>query len=55
MARTRIGELLIKQGLITESQLQEALKTQNRQKGSRIGDRIDLDENGRTGVCVSKC
>jgi len=38
MARMRIGELLIKQGLITESQLQEAIEIQKRQKGSRIGE-----------------
>ncbi len=38
MARMRIGELLIKQGLITESQLQEALNIQKRQKGSRMGE-----------------
>ena len=38
MARIRIGEILIKQGLITESQLQEAINTQKRQKGSRIGE-----------------
>ena len=38
MARIRIGEILIKQGLITESQLQEAIQTQKRQKGSRIGE-----------------
>ena len=34
----RIGELLIKQGLLTESQLQEAVNIQKRQKGSRIGE-----------------
>src|ERR1017187_10316829 len=38
MARIRIGELLIKQGLMTESQLQEALTIQKQQKGSRIGE-----------------
>ena len=38
MARIRIGELLIKQGLITENQLQEAIKIQKQQKGSRIGE-----------------
>ena len=39
MARIRIGELLIKLGLITESQLQEALKIQEQQKGGRrIGE-----------------
>ena len=41
MARIRIGELLIKQGLITETQLQEAINIQKRQKGSRIGEDID--------------
>ncbi len=38
MARMRIGELLIKQGLLTESQLQEAINIQKRQKGSRMGE-----------------
>ncbi|MDE2027476.1 MAG: Flp pilus assembly complex ATPase component TadA [Candidatus Omnitrophica bacterium] len=38
MARVRIGELLIKQGLITESQLQDALNLQKQQKGKRIGE-----------------
>ena len=38
MARIRIGELLIKQGLMTENQLQEALTIQKQQKGSRIGE-----------------
>jgi len=38
MARIRIGELLIKQGLMSESQLQEALNIQKQQKGSRIGE-----------------
>jgi type IV pilus assembly protein PilB len=38
MARVRIGEVLIKQGLITDVQLQEALKVQKEQKGSRIGE-----------------
>jgi len=38
MARIRIGEILIKQGLLTESQLQEAIDIQKRQKGSRIGE-----------------
>jgi len=38
MARMRIGELLIKQGLMTENQLQEALNIQKQQKGSRIGE-----------------
>ena len=34
----RIGELLIKQGFLTESQLQEAINIQKRQKGSRLGE-----------------
>jgi type IV pilus assembly protein PilB len=38
MARMRIGEILIKQGLLTESQLEEAINIQKRQKGSRIGE-----------------
>src|SRR5471030_3103518 len=38
MARIRIGELLIKQGLMTENQLQEALAIQQKQKGSRLGE-----------------
>jgi type IV pilus assembly protein PilB len=38
MARVRIGELLIKQGLVTESQLQEALSLQKQEKGKRIGE-----------------
>ncbi|MBF0571596.1 MAG: Flp pilus assembly complex ATPase component TadA [Candidatus Omnitrophica bacterium] len=38
MARIRIGEILIKQGLITESQLQEAINIQKDQKKSRIGE-----------------
>ncbi len=38
MARIRIGELLIKQGLMTENQLQEALNIQKQQKGGRIGE-----------------
>ncbi|MDE1920744.1 MAG: Flp pilus assembly complex ATPase component TadA [Candidatus Omnitrophica bacterium] len=38
MARVRIGDLLIKQGLITESQLQEALNLQKQQKGLRLGE-----------------
>src|SRR3989338_158846 len=37
MARPRIGELLIKQGLITENQLQEVINLQKQHKG-RIGD-----------------
>src|SRR5208282_4140349 len=38
MARIRIGEILIKQGLLTDSQLQEAINIQKQQKGSRIGE-----------------
>ena len=38
MARIRIAEILIKQGLLTETQLQEALAMQKQQKGSRIGE-----------------
>lgn len=34
----RIGEILIKQGLLTEGQLQEAMNIQKRQKGSRLGE-----------------
>ncbi|MDO8801780.1 GspE/PulE family protein [Phenylobacterium sp.] len=37
MSRPRIGELLIKQGLITENQLQEVINLQKQHKG-RIGD-----------------
>ncbi|HLD88339.1 MAG TPA: ATPase, T2SS/T4P/T4SS family [Candidatus Omnitrophota bacterium] len=37
MSRPRIGDLLIKQGLITENQLQEAINLQKQHKG-RIGD-----------------
>lgn len=37
MARLRLGEILIKQGLITEKQLQEAIVAQKQQKG-RIGE-----------------
>ena len=38
MARIRIGEILVKQGLLTESQLQEAISMQGAQKGSRLGE-----------------
>lgn len=38
MTRIRIGEILIKQGLLTESQLQEAINLQRQQKGSRLGE-----------------
>ena len=38
MARLRIGEILIKQGLLTENQLQEAINLQKQQKGSRLGE-----------------
>jgi len=38
MARIRIGEILIKQGLLTDSQLQEAINMQKQQKGSRLGE-----------------
>ncbi len=38
MARIRIGEILIKQGLLTENQLQEAINLQKQQKGSRLGE-----------------
>ncbi len=38
MARIRIGEILIKQGLLTDSQLQEAVSMQKQQKGSRLGE-----------------
>src|SRR5271154_812629 len=38
MARIRIGEILIKQGLLTESQLLEAVEKQKQQKGSRLGE-----------------
>jgi type IV pilus assembly protein PilB len=38
MARIRIGDILIKQGLLTESQLQEAISLQKEQKGSRLGE-----------------
>ena len=38
MARVRIGEILIKQGLISENQLQEAINIQKQQKGKRIGE-----------------
>ena len=37
MARARLGEILIKQGLVTEKQLQDAINAQKVQK-SRIGD-----------------
>ncbi len=37
MIHLKLGELLIKQGLITESQLQEAIEAQKQQKG-RIGE-----------------
>lgn len=37
MARLRIGEILIKQGLLTEAQLAEAIQLQKTEKG-RIGD-----------------
>ena len=37
MVHQRLGEILIKQGLITESQLQEAINAQKTQKG-RIGE-----------------
>ncbi len=37
MARARLGEILIKQGLVTEKQLQEAINAQKIQK-ARIGD-----------------
>ncbi len=37
MPRLRIGELLIKQGLITENQLQEAINLQKQHKG-RVGE-----------------
>ena len=33
MARVRIGEILIKQGLITENQLQEAINAQKQKIG----------------------
>jgi type IV pilus assembly protein PilB len=38
MARIRIGEILINQGLLTDSQLQEAINLQKRQKGKRLGE-----------------
>jgi type IV pilus assembly protein PilB len=38
MARIRIGDILIKQGLLTESQLQEAMNEQKEQQGSRLGE-----------------
>ena len=38
MARVRIGEILIKQGLLTDSQLEEAVRLQKEQKGSRLGE-----------------
>jgi len=38
MARTRIGEILIKQGLLTENQLVEAINLQKQNKGSRLGE-----------------
>ena len=38
MARIRIGEILIKQGLLTDSQLQEAISLQKRQRGRRLGE-----------------
>lgn len=38
MARIRIGEILIKQGLLTDSQLQEAVNLQKQQRGSRLGE-----------------
>jgi type IV pilus assembly protein PilB len=37
MARLRLGEILIKQGLITEKQLQDAITAQKQQKG-RVGE-----------------
>ena len=37
MTHLRLGELLIKQGLITEAQLQKAIETQKKEKG-RIGE-----------------
>jgi type II secretory ATPase GspE/PulE/Tfp pilus assembly ATPase PilB-like protein len=37
MARLRVGEILIKQGLITEDQLQKAIDAQKKEKG-RIGE-----------------
>lgn len=38
MARVRIGEILIKQGLITENQLQEAINAQKQKIGKSIGE-----------------
>ena len=38
MARVRIGEILIKQGFLSENQLQEAINIQKLQKGKRIGE-----------------
>lgn len=37
MARLRLGEILIKQGVLTEQQLNEAIETQKREKG-RVGE-----------------
>ena len=37
MAHLRLGEILIKQGLITEQQLQKAISLQKQEKG-RIGE-----------------
>ncbi len=38
MARVKIGEILIKQGLISENQLQEATNIQKQKRGKRIGE-----------------
>ncbi len=37
MSHFRIGEILLSQGLITESQLQKAIDAQKKQKG-RVGE-----------------
>ncbi len=53
MARLRLGEILVKQGLITEEQLQKAIETQKVEKG-RIGEILIklgmIDEEGMTAA-----
>ena len=54
MARIRIGEILIKQGLLTDAQLQEAISLQKQQKGARLGEiliQVGINHEGLKDYC----
>lgn len=40
--RLRLGEVLVKEGLVTEAQIETALATQKQGKGKRLGEVLSI-------------